>query len=91
MSGAAATDQGKISVLRREAERLEEDAIYSSKGHFNAEDTWVRRHYWLRSCLLQPTGKFKRSRLSNVSIFIEGAVSDDIGEVQRHHDRINCE
>lgn len=47
MTGVAATDQGKISALRREAERLEEDATYSSKGHFNAEDTWVRRNYWL--------------------------------------------
>jgi hypothetical protein len=47
MNGAAATDQGKIAALRREAERLEEDATYSSKGHFNAEDTWVRRNYWL--------------------------------------------
>lgn len=37
----------KISALRKEAERLEEDATYSSKGHFNAEDTWVRRNYWL--------------------------------------------
>lgn len=47
MNGSAAADQGKISALRREAERLEEDATYSSKGHFNAEDTWVYRNYWL--------------------------------------------
>ncbi|MEE1894289.1 SLATT domain-containing protein [Pseudomonas otitidis] len=40
-------DQAKISALCREAERLEEDALYSSKGHFNAEDTWGRRNYWL--------------------------------------------
>lgn len=37
----------QVAALCREAERLEEDAIYSSKGHFNAEDTWVRRNYWL--------------------------------------------
>jgi hypothetical protein len=37
----------QIVALRREAERIEEDATYSSKGHFNAEDTWVRRNYWL--------------------------------------------
>ena len=47
MSGTATGDQDNISALRREAERLEEDALYSSKGHFNAEDTWVRRNYWL--------------------------------------------
>lgn len=47
MNGIAAINQDKISALRREAERLEEDATYSSKGHFNAEDTWVRRNYWL--------------------------------------------
>lgn len=37
----------QLVALCREAERLEEDSIYSSKGHFNAEDTWVRRNYWL--------------------------------------------
>lgn len=47
MTGTATADQGKTYALRREAERLEEDALYSSKGHFNAEDTWVRRNYWL--------------------------------------------
>lgn len=47
MIEATTSDQDKISALRREAERLEEDALYSSKGHFNAEDAWVRRHYWL--------------------------------------------
>lgn len=47
MSNLSATDQSKIAALRREAVRLEEDATYSSKGHFNAEDTWVRRNYWL--------------------------------------------
>lgn len=37
----------QILALQREAERLEEDALYSSKGHFNAEDAWERRNYWL--------------------------------------------
>lgn len=36
-----------IAALRREAERIEEDATYSSKSHFNAEATWIHRHYWL--------------------------------------------
>ena len=40
-------NQARIMALQREAERLEEDTLYSSKGHFNAEDTWVRRNYWL--------------------------------------------
>jgi hypothetical protein len=40
-------DQTKISALCREAEQLEEEALYSSKGHLNAEDTQVRRNYWL--------------------------------------------
>lgn len=47
MTGAVTTDQSKTDALRRESERLEEDTLYSSKGHFNAEDTWVRRNYWL--------------------------------------------
>lgn len=37
----------QLVALRCEAERIEEDATYSSKGHFNAENTWVRRNYWL--------------------------------------------
>jgi hypothetical protein len=47
MNLTATIDQEQIAALRREAERLEEDATYSSKSHFNAEDTWVRRNYWL--------------------------------------------
>lgn len=47
MSDQSLNDQRKIAALCREAERLEEDATYSSKSHFNAEDTWVRRNYWL--------------------------------------------
>ncbi len=47
MSQIQTTDQALVAALRREAERIEEDATYSSKSHFNAEDTWVRRHYWL--------------------------------------------
>lgn len=47
VSDLQAIDQNKISALRREAERIEEDATYSSKSHFNAESTWERRHYWL--------------------------------------------
>ena len=47
MSDQQAVEQEKIAALRREAKRIEEDAMYSSKSHFNAEDTWVHRHYWL--------------------------------------------
>ncbi len=47
MNGYPDDTQKQVAALRREAERLEEDATYSSKGHFNAEDTWVRRNYWL--------------------------------------------
>lgn len=47
MNKNSAQMEERLSALCREAERLEEDATYSSKGHFNAEDTWVRRNYWL--------------------------------------------
>lgn len=47
MNQIQTTDQALIAALRREAERIEEDATYSSKSHFNAEETWIRRHYWL--------------------------------------------
>lgn len=35
------------AAMCREAMRIEEDATYSSKGHFNAEEIWMRRHYSL--------------------------------------------
>jgi len=35
------------AALRSESLRIEEDCIHSSKSHFNAADTWRRRHYWL--------------------------------------------
>jgi hypothetical protein len=47
MNEQQATEQEMIAALRREAERIEEDAKYSSKGHFNAEEKWESRHYWL--------------------------------------------
>jgi len=47
MSSVRTDTKEHLAALQREAERLEEDATYSSKGHFNAEDTWVRRNYWL--------------------------------------------
>jgi hypothetical protein len=47
VSATVKVDERSIAALRREAQRLEEDATYSSKGHFNAEDTWVGRNYWL--------------------------------------------
>lgn len=36
-----------LNALVKEAERIEEDSIHSAKAHFNAGDTWKRRHYWL--------------------------------------------
>lgn len=47
MSQIQPAEQALIAALCREAERIEEDATYSSKSHFNAEGTWIRRHYWL--------------------------------------------
>lgn len=34
-------------ALCNEAARIEEDTQHSAKSHFNACDTWSRRHYWL--------------------------------------------
>ena len=36
-----------IDAMKREALRIEEDATYSSKGHFNAEANWILRNYFL--------------------------------------------
>jgi hypothetical protein len=33
-----------LSAIRIEAERIEEDATYSSKRHYEAHDIWNRRH-----------------------------------------------
>jgi hypothetical protein len=34
-------------AIRREALRIEEDCIYSSKGHFNSAEFWARIHLWI--------------------------------------------
>lgn len=34
-------------AVTREVRRLEEDCIYSGKGHFNAADRWAHVHLWL--------------------------------------------
>lgn len=47
MDEMLAPEQSMIAALRREAERIEEDATFSGKSHFNAEDTWLHRNYWL--------------------------------------------
>jgi hypothetical protein len=47
MNEPQANEQEKVAALCREARRIEEDATYSSKSHFNAEQAWERRHYWL--------------------------------------------
>jgi hypothetical protein len=36
-----------IKAARIEAENVKEDCKYSSKSHFNAADTWMRRNYWI--------------------------------------------
>jgi hypothetical protein len=35
------------NAIRREVERIEEDAEYSHKGHYAAAELWGRRRYWL--------------------------------------------
>lgn len=47
MNEPQTNQQEKVAALRREAKRIEEDATYSSKSHFNAAQVWERRHYWL--------------------------------------------
>jgi hypothetical protein len=34
-------------TLASEASRIEEDALYSARGHFEAARGWSRLHYWL--------------------------------------------
>lgn len=33
--------------IEKEAKRIEEDAEYSGKGHYNACSSWSRRHLWI--------------------------------------------
>ncbi len=35
------------SKLIEEAKRIEEDALYSSKGHYNCAENWKSVHYWI--------------------------------------------
>lgn len=38
---------GALAAIRAEAERIEEDATYSSKRHYEAHDIWNRRHLFI--------------------------------------------
>lgn len=40
-------DTSLIDKLISEAKRIEEDALYSSKGHYNCADMWRHIHYWI--------------------------------------------
>ena len=41
-------DQAEVvAAIRAEAERIEEDATYSSKRHYEAHDIWNRRHLFI--------------------------------------------
>jgi hypothetical protein len=40
-------EKERLDAMRQEAARLEEDATLSSKGHADAEQRWMRRHYWM--------------------------------------------
>jgi len=35
------------SEINKECQRIEEDCIYSSKGHFEASSCWKRIHLWI--------------------------------------------
>ena len=36
-----------LEALKKEASRIEEDSLYSSRGHFAAAARWSRVHFWL--------------------------------------------
>ncbi len=40
-------DKPARSAYTRESQRIEEDALYSAKGHFEAARTWSRIHLWI--------------------------------------------
>ena len=42
------TDLNAIAeAIKREAHRVEEDCMYSSKGHYNAAASWSHTHLWI--------------------------------------------
>lgn len=49
MSGAQQDDVpiALMGAIRTELSRIEEDSIWTSKGHFNAADRWSRIHLWI--------------------------------------------
>lgn len=46
--------QAEIGEYVREARRIEEDSLYSSKGHYNASEYWQNVHYWtgIPNCII---------------------------------------
>lgn len=34
-------------AIAKEASRVEEDALYSARGHFEASRVWTKAHYWI--------------------------------------------
>lgn len=36
-----------LENFKKECQRIEEDATYSSKGHYNASSSWSKKHYWI--------------------------------------------
>lgn len=46
MSGVQ-KDDALMAAIRTELSRIEEDAIWTSKGHFNAAGRWSHTHLWI--------------------------------------------
>lgn len=58
----------RIEEYIKEAKRIEEDSLYSSKSHYNAASGWKRVHYWtgIPNCIIAAMAGFSAFDGSNI-------------------------
>lgn len=87
----------KESIIK-EAKRIEEDSLYSAKGHFKAANRWMRYHLWLGipsvllavfsgASLLSQFGKY--NVLAGISAVIVSALTA-VSTFLNPNERANC-
>jgi SMODS and SLOG-associating 2TM effector domain family 4 len=68
----------QIDALIRETSRIEEDALYSAKGHFEAASLWSKVHFWLgvpAAVLAAVAGGSILKQEPAVAVFLTGIVT----------------
>lgn len=66
-----------VQEIINEAKRIEESTLCSSKGHFAAAETWLRRHFWIgvpNAVLAALAGATALSFSDKLSVRVAGGV-----------------